>query len=57
MTVNYRAIRLAAGTAMVAGTAVLTASPSYAGPAPEDPTPTVSSGGVEHAGDQGPGRA
>ena len=44
MTSTHRAIRLAASTALVAGTAVLTATPSYAGPAPEDPTPTASIG-------------
>ena len=44
MTSNHRAARLAASTVLVAGTAVLTAAPSYAGPAPEDPTPTASVG-------------
>jgi len=42
MTSNHRAIRFAASTALVAGTAVLTAAPSYAGPPPEAPTPTAS---------------
>ena len=41
MTSNHRAVRLAASTALVAGTAILTAAPSYAGPPPEDPTPTA----------------
>ena len=45
MTSNHRAIRLAASTALIAGATVLTASPSYAGPPPEDPTPTASTGG------------
>ena len=38
MNTTYTTVRLAATTAVLAGAAVFTAAPSYAGPPPENPT-------------------
>jgi hypothetical protein len=44
VNITHTTVRLAATTAVLAGAAVFTAAPSYAGPAPEAPTTTASVG-------------